>query len=380
MAAIGAGPPSRGPWLAVAGTRPNYVKLAPLVRAAQARGSDLVWIDTGQHTDPRLRDATLADVGLPAARVTLTAPVPGPDRIEHMAAALGVVLEAHAPSVVIVLGDVDSTAAAALAAWRLDLPLVHVEAGLRSQDASMPEERNRILADALSDRHYLTEPGAAVHLEAEGVESERLVVAGNVMADALAFARPRVRAVQRPEGLTDAGYVVATLHRQGTVDDPRRLAQWVEALGRIAADRPVLLPVHPRTEARLGGAEALAAAGIRALKPQPYLAFLALVSRAAAVITDSGGLPLEAALLGVPCVIARDRLEHELVLSHGGAVLAGEDPSRLAEALRAAEDRGGSLPARPFAWDGRAAERIVADLRTGFPRACRRVPPADSGV
>ncbi|MDA1195612.1 MAG: UDP-N-acetylglucosamine 2-epimerase, partial [Planctomycetota bacterium] len=321
--ASGGGPASSGPWVAVAGTRPNYVKLAPLIRAAEAAGRELMWIDTGQHSHDALHAGMVADLALPEPLHLLPTLAPGPTRIPQLAAELVKLLASLSPSVVLVLGDVDSTVAAARAAWRLDLPLAHVEAGLRCFEASMPEERNRVLVDALADRFYPSEPGAVELLRAEDVALEHIGPVGNVMADALRAALPTLRALPRGGGVEAGAYAVATLHRQANVDDDTRLARYVEALSEVARTQPVLWPLHPRVSARRRLPADLAARGVHVLPPRPYLSFLALVARSRVVVTDSGGLQLEAALLGVPCVVARAVTEHALCVQAGGTVLAG---------------------------------------------------------
>lgn len=366
----------RGPWIAVAGARPNYVKLGPLVRAARAAGRRLAWVDTGQHRAAAMSAAMARDLALPAPVARLPRVRAGAGRVGRMATVLERVLAPRRPALVVALGDVDSTVAAALAAWRLDLPLAHVEAGLRSGERDLPEERNRRLVDALSDRLYVPEPGARVHLAGEGVPARSVRSPGNVMADALRWARPEIRARQeRARARLPEGYVVVTLHRQANVDDPRRLAGWMRALGTVARERPVVFPVHPRTRRRLGRRPP--PAGLRLTAPRPWLDFLALVAGAAAVVTDSGGLQVEAALLGVPCVTARERTEHTLTLRCGGNRLAGADPRRLPRILARALAAGPPGGALPRAWGGRAAERIVADWQAGFLRPARR--PAPSG-
>jgi UDP-N-acetylglucosamine 2-epimerase (non-hydrolysing) len=369
----------RGTWVAVAGTRPNYVKLGPLVRAARARRRRLDWIDTGQHGTRAMAGAFAEHfrVGEPLAR--LPGRRPGAGRVAWMAAKLERELRTLAPSLVVVLGDVDSTLAGAIAAWQLDLPLVHVEAGLRSFEPAMPEERNRTRVDALSDRLYASEPSGVENLRAEGVARARIRSPGNVMADALKRARPEIerRAARLAGDLPRDGYVVATFHRQANVDDPARLGGLVRALVRCAHALPVVFPVHPRTRdalRRAGLARALRAGGVRTTAPRGYLDFLGLVRSAAAVLTDSGGLQVEAALLGVPCVTARRRTEHRLTLSHGGNRVAGMDlralPKAMGDALAAGKPRGRT----PRAWDGRAAERIVQDWCRGFARPPRLRP------
>ncbi len=372
MAARRAAGDTPGPWVAVAGTRPNYVKLAPLLRAARSVGRRMLWIDTGQHRSAALSTGLLGARALGRPGVRLRAPGPGAGRIPKLATMLEAPLAQLRPSLVAVLGDVDSTLAAALAAWRLDLPLVHVEAGLRSYERGMPEERNRVWTDALSDRLYLTEGEALENLEAEGIARSRSRVPGNVMADALHQAMPAI-VRETPAG---GDYVLATFHRQAAVDDPRRLAALMDALRRCAAVRPVWFPVHPRTRARLRAGGLLPrgrAGGVRLLPPQPYVPFLGLVRGAGAVLTDSGGLQVEAALLDTPCVTLRRRTEHRITERRGGNEVVGTDPRRLRAALRRALERPSAEGARPKALDGQAAERIVADWDAGFRRP-RRLP------
>jgi UDP-N-acetylglucosamine 2-epimerase (non-hydrolysing) len=369
----------RGPWVAVVGTRPNYVKVAPLIRAAARRGRELLWIDTGQHTDAALTRLMARDLGVPPPLARVRGRARSQGRIAHLSERLAAHYRRVAPSLVVALGDVDSTLAAGLAAWRLDLPLVHVEAGLRSYEREMPEERNRVCVDHISDRLYLTEASARENLRAEGIPRARQRLPGNVMADALREARPLIEAAAaRIEDLPTEAFGVVTLHRQANVDDPRRLQAYVDSFCRLARERPLWFPVHPRTEARLaalGERDRLEAAGVRLLAPLPYLAFLGLVSRAAVVVTDSGGLQVEAALLGTPCVTARRRTEHPLTLSHGGNVLAGSDPRRLAAAVRRAWGSAAFPTRRPRAWDGHAADRIVEDWCKGFERPGRLPEP-----
>jgi UDP-N-acetylglucosamine 2-epimerase (non-hydrolysing) len=352
------------------------VKLSPLVRAADAAGRDLLWIHTGQHVDPAMSAEMEKDLGLPAPAARLAAPRAGPRRVLRMAEGLVPPLRRLGPSLVVVLGDVDSTVSGALAARAMGLPLAHVEAGLRSFDRSMPEERNRTLVDRLSDRLHVPEPAGVENLRREGVPARRVHRSGNVMADALREARPALRGLDPGPalGLRGGPYVVATLHRVGNVDEPSRLLRFVAAFARIARDVPVLFPVHPRTRRRLaglGGSRALARRGVLVADPAPYLAFLALVERAAAVVTDSGGLQVEASILGVPCVTARSRTEHPLTLRRGTNALAGGDPARLPGALRRALARRRSRRALPPDWDGHAAARIVADWSRGVePLVC----------
>ena len=349
--------------MAVVGARPNFVKLAPLIAAAARRGRRLAWIHTGQHEDARLTRALWRDLRLPAPAEITTHERPGPKRAERMARRLLAPLAALRPALVAVVGDVDSTVAGALAAKRLRLPLAHVEAGLRCGDRRMPEERNRVRVDRLSDLLHASEPSAARALRDEGFPRAAIHLAGNVMADALAGARERLRFPKR-EGLwrlRGTPFGVITLHRAANVDDVRRLVPMLGALTTVAHEVPLVLPVHPRTEKWMGeNRRELRKQGLRLVSPLGYLEFLGLVAQARVVLTDSGGLPLECSLLGVPCITLRSRYEHTLTLTHGTNRLAGADPRRIPGVVRAALAAPRTPRPLPPAWDGHAAERIVA--------------------
>lgn len=350
----------------VAGTRPNFVKIAPLLRAARAARVDMPWVHTGQHFDPTLSDAILRDLGLSAPAAELAVGEGSPmAQTARILLALGPVLASLDPDVVVVVGDVTSTLAAALAAADAGLPVAHVEAGLRSFDRAMPEERNRILTDHLSDVLYVSEPAGLVHLRREGFPHARVRLVGNPMVDALRRALPAIDRRATPP----RGEVVVTLHRAANVDVPARLSACCAAFARVAARRPVLFPVHPRTRRRLddaGLAGPLRAAGVELAAPMPYLDFLARVRSAAVVATDSGGLPEEAAVLGVPCLTLRAVTERPLTVSHGTNRLLGTDPRKIPAAVEAAASRPRRAQRPSRLWDGRAAERIVADLTRRF--------------
>lgn len=346
------------------GARPNFVKLAPLVRAAHRAYTSLSWVHTAQHSDARMSEDLWRDLVLPEPDVIVRHERPGPRRAERMAARLlGPVAELR-PSLVVVVGDVDSTVAGALVAQRLNVPVAHVEAGLRAGDRRMPEERNRRRVDRLSTWLHVPEPSGVRHLVTEGLAGSRVHLAGNVTADALLHAWPRARRrrAASSRGLRRGTYGVVTLHRQENVDVPARLARFVDALLEVAEGVPLVFPVHPRTARALGAGlrRRLAKGDVRLVPPLGYLEFLGLVGASALAITDSGGLPVEASLLGIPCVTARARYEHQLTLTHGTNRLAGTDPRRLAAVARLALDAPRTPRPRPPEWDGHAAERIVA--------------------
>jgi UDP-N-acetylglucosamine 2-epimerase (non-hydrolysing) len=353
--------------VAVVGARPNFVKLAPLLRAARGR---LRWIHTGQHESPALAQRLWRELGLPAPAASLAHVTPGPRRAERMAEPLLEPLARLAPRLVVVVGDVDSTVAGALAATRLGIPLAHVEAGLRTHERGLPEERNRKRVDRLSDLLHTSEPSATAELRREGVPPWRIHEAGNVMADALAWALPRAPLQPAPvaRAYSRDGYGVVTLHRAGNVDDRKRLYRFVSALVRLAQDMPLVFPVHPRT-ARLVPAfmrRKLPRVGLHMVEPFGYLEMLATLAHALLVVTDSGGLPVEASLLDLPCVTLRARYEHRLTLTHGTNVLAGGDPRRLRRAVDLALVRLPTREPRPRAWDGRASERCVERWEAEF--------------
>lgn len=377
--------PARRPrWLAVAGARPNFVKVAPLVRAARAAGIALPWVHTGQHFDARLSGEILGDLGLPPPVAHLDIGAGTSTRqTARILERLEPVLETRRPDVLVVVGDVTSTLAATIAAGQRDVPVAHVEAGLRSFDETMPEERNRVLVDRWSRRLYVTEPSGVRNLRREGIAPDRIRLVGNPMVDALREALPEVRRRLSAAGTVSPTGVLVTLHRPSNVDDLARLRRWCRALATVATRVPVTFPVHPRTRGRLEQARlwrSLVRAGVRLTEPLGYLDFLAALSAAEAVLTDSGGVQEEASVLGVPCLTLRTTTERPMTVTHGTNRLVGDRPEVLprevARVRREAGDHGGAasgrrgrLPARlAWLWDGAAARRIVEDLR-GLPGA-----------
>jgi UDP-N-acetylglucosamine 2-epimerase (non-hydrolysing) len=352
------------PWVAVAGARPNFVKLVPLLAAAEAGGRRLLWVHAGQHRSRAMGERSLGPLSPPPPWVALPATRPGAGRVRRLARRIEPVLEALRPSLVVAIGDVDSTVAAAAAAARRGLPLAHVEAGLRSGERGMPEERNRRLVDRWSGRLHATEAAAVEHLAREGL-AERARLHGNVVADALRLARPHLRPPPVP-----TPYALVTFHRQATVEDPARLGRVTAALERTAAGVRVVFPVHPRTRRRLGAGAArrLARAGVLLRPPEPYVAFLGLLAGAAIVVTDSGGVQVEACLLGTPCLTLRRRTEHEATVALGANQVLGTDPRRIVAAVGVGLARAAPPWRRPPLWDGRAALRIVADWVRNPPR------------
>ncbi len=361
--------------LVVAGARPNFIKVSPILQALAARGHASVLVHTGQHYDAAMSDAFFADLALPPPAHHLE--VGSGSQAEQTARVMerfDPVLLAERPDWVVVVGDVNSTLAAALVTAKrrseLGSRLAHVEAGLRSNDWSMPEEVNRVLTDRLADLLLTHSPEAADNLAAEGIEADRVRFVGNVMMDALFATRARwaADAPWEGHGLARHHYGLVTLHRPSNVDDPDHLAQVVDGLRAVAEELPLLWPVHPRTRKTLNGRVATDGERLRLIEPVGYREMTGLTEGAAVVVTDSGGLQEETTALGVPCVTLRATTERPVTISEGTNRLVW--PPR-AEALRAAVAAArtagpgpGSRSGRPAGWDGRAAERVVAALES----------------
>jgi UDP-N-acetylglucosamine 2-epimerase (non-hydrolysing) len=350
----------------IAAARPNFMKVAPLWHALVAAPDfEPVLIHTGQHYDPNMSDAIFADLRLPAPDHHL-----GIGSGSHAEQTGGVMIAyerialADRPDWLIVVGDVNSTAACALVAAKLRFPAVHLEAGLRSYDRDMPEEINRLVTDAVADVLWTPSPDADANLKREGVTLDRISRVGNIMLDSFELVRPAIEAAAAGKalGLEPGCYGVVTLHRPSNVDDPEQLGRLVDAL--IAAQKrlPLVFPLHPRTAQRLNGlADRLTSAGVKLIEPVPYVRFMSLVSGAAAAITDSGGIQEETTYLGIPCLTLRENTERPITILEGTnrLVRADELAARLDEALAAPR----SNSRRPDLWDGRTAGRCVADLR-----------------
>jgi len=354
----------------VAGTRPNFMKVAPIRRALDARGIRSRMMHTGQHFDAAMSDVFFRDLGMAPPDTHLSAGG-GSHAAQTAAVLVGVEadLAAHRPRAVVVVGDVTSTLAAALAAAKLGVPVVHVEAGLRSRDWTMPEEINRVLTDQLADLLLVPSRDAAPNLAAEGIPAERIVFVGNVMIDSLYYAkdRPTDAIARLGLGPGDAPvYGLATLHRPANVDSRESLGTMIAALTAAAARAPLLFPVHPRTMARaetLGAAAALRAVpGLRLCDPVGYNDFVTLMSGARFVVTDSGGIQEETTALGVPCLTMREGTERPITVTEGTNTVVGLDPARIARELDAILDGRGKKGRAPEGWDGRAGERIADAL------------------
>ena len=355
----------------VAGARPNLMKLAPVLRAVKNGGGLQVRIvHTGQHYDPEMNDVFFGELGIPAPDVHLNVGsgshgVQTARILERYEAEL----LAHRPSATVVFGDVNSTAACALAAVKLGVPVAHVEAGLRSFDRSMPEEINRVVTDAVSDLLLVSEPSGLENLGREGIAEQKIRFVGNVMIDSLVAALPKARSREaaRSLGLGDKRYGFITLHRPANVDDPATLGMLLDLFHELAHQLHLVFAIHPRTlkaAADAGLAERLAPGHHRliCLGPQPYVDTLSLVATATVVFTDSGGLQEETSFLSVPCLTLRENTERPITLDKGTSRLVGKDPARIRAAFSdALAGRWPSAQAIPL-WDGKAGERIAQAL------------------
>jgi UDP-N-acetylglucosamine 2-epimerase (non-hydrolysing) len=351
--------------LTIVGARPNFMKAAPIHRAFRDAGAAHELVHTGQHYDEAMSKVFFEQLGMPRPVVDLGV---GSGTHAEQTAAVMVGLEKvfleRRPAAVLVVGDVNSTMAAALVAAKLGLLCAHVEAGLRSGDWTMPEEVNRVVTDAVADLLLTPSPDADRNLLAEGCAPDSIVRVGNVMIDTLFEHLPAARALDVPGrfGVAPGGYAVLTLHRPSNVDDPAVLARILDAIGAIATRLPVIFPVHPRTRRQLGAAgldERGRHAEVRICDPLGYLEFLSLTSRARLVLTDSGGLQEESTALGIPCLTLRENTERPITVEVGTNVLVGSAPERiLAGAERALAPARGSARV-PELWDGRTAPRIV---------------------
>jgi UDP-N-acetylglucosamine 2-epimerase (non-hydrolysing) len=357
----------------VAGARPNFMKLAPLHALLVSHGTRPVFIHTGQHYDWEMAAVFLRELGLPEPAYELgVGSGSHAEQTARVMLALEPLLRDLSPELVIVVGDVNSTIAAALTAAKLRIPLAHVEAGLRSGDRSMPEETNRIVTDTVSDLLFAPSQDAVENLRAEGRPSEAIHLVGNVMIDTLDRLLPTALDgdVLSRLGLTERSYVLATLHRPSNVDGPDALGRTVDALLAVAGRMPLVFPIHPRTRARLAqtGLETRLkdAAGVTLTDPLGYLDFLALEAKAAAVLTDSGGMQEETTVLGVPCLTARTTTERPITITEGTNGLVRLDPDSLSAALEDALVPADYEPRRPALWDGHAAERIVQVILDRF--------------
>jgi UDP-N-acetylglucosamine 2-epimerase (non-hydrolysing) len=366
--------------LSVVGARPNFMKMAPIVEELKKFSEiEHCLVHSGQHYDELLSSNFFSDLGLPKPDVNLqTGSGTHAVQTAEVMKRIEPVLLDYRPLIVLVVGDVNSTIAAALTAVKLGISVAHIEAGLRSFDMTMPEEINRKLTDAISTLLFVTEQSGVENLRHEGIPDEKIFLVGNVMIDCLL--RHRELAAKSPilgrlgvrgNGSGCLPYGVLTLHRPSNVDDPGTLQGILSAVSTLAADFPVFFPVHPRTRKNIDSfglqrylSEASGAdGGIVALEPLGYLDFLSLNDRARIVLTDSGGIQEETTVLGVPCLTLRENTERPATVQHGTNQVVGVNPVNILAAARLALQKSELSTRRPPLWDGKAASRIVAILR-----------------
>ncbi len=354
----------------VVGARPNFMKIAPIMEAyGQHDQFEPVLVHTGQHYDERMSDLFFRELGIPEPDVNLNVGS-GSHAVQtaQIMTAFEPVLQSLEPDAVVVVGDVNSSIACGLVAVKMGIPLIHVEAGLRSNDRSMPEEINRVLTDSISSQLYCTEQSGVENLVREGVSREKIFLVGNVMIDTLIkhLERSSSSPVLEGLGLTDGGFALLTLHRPSNVDDAAAFGRILDAVEEIQNDMPVVFPCHPRSRAnlvRLGLANRVESMeNLRVIDPVGYLDFLRLMSTSKLVLSDSGGVQEETTYMRVPCLTLRENTERPVTLEIGSAKLVGSDTAKILAAY--GEIKGGDAVVSqvPKLWDGRSAERIVGQM------------------
>ncbi|EXI76750.1 MAG TPA: UDP-N-acetylglucosamine 2-epimerase (non-hydrolyzing) [Candidatus Accumulibacter phosphatis] len=370
-------PAGLGSVICVVGARPNFMKMAPILRAFAAHRPPLpaLLVHTGQHYDREMNDRLFDDLRLPHPDINLEVGS-GTHAVQtaEVMRRFEPVLDAQRPACVLVVGDVNSTLACALVCAKKDVPVVHVEAGLRSHDRRMPEEINRLLTDQIADRLYTTERGAHANLAREGVAAERICFVGNVMIDSLLANSELAPAATRTLELAgvapqvvdgEQGYAVVTLHRPSNVDRPESLRPLLSVLREVSEKLPLIFAMHPRTRAnmeRFGLQDLLRSSRIVLLPPQGYLEMLGLLQGARLVLSDSGGLQEESTALGVPCLTIRENTERPITVDQGTNTLVGSNPAAIRRGVDEILAGAGKTGRIPEFWDGRAAERIAGDL------------------
>jgi len=360
--------------LSVVGARPNFMKVAPVIRALKEIGAQQLLVHTGQHYDRNMSKIFFEELAMPEPDIYLGV---GSDTHARQTArimtAIEDVCQEHRPDLVIVAGDVNSTVATALVTAKEFIPLAHVEAGLRSFDRAMPEEVNRVVVDHLSDLLFTTEEGAESNLRQEGIAADRIHFVGNCMVDSLLSHLERAveSAPWEELGLKPRAYALLTLHRPSNVDNPETLRSLLGTLAEASEQVPLVFPVHPRTRQRIADAGIVLPPSFRLAEPLPYLTFLGLMARASLVLTDSGGIQEETTALDIPCLTLRFNTERPITVEQGSNRLVGTEPEQIQGGVQ--EILSGHWPAahRPPLWDGRASERIAAVIAQRLP-ALRR--------
>jgi len=363
--------------MCVVGARPNFMKIAPIMRVFNMAGSGINarLLHTGQHYDAEMKSAFFDQLGIPEPDIDLG--VGSGTHTQQTAEIMKLFepeLDAWMPDAILVVGDVNSTIACALVAAKKGIPVIHVEAGLRSYDREMPEEINRVLTDQISNLLFTTERDAESNLAREGISSERVFFVGNVMIDTLMMNREKAVAAERTiakiadAGLLDeseSGYALVTMHRPSNVDAPEVLERLLRVLVDVSKHIPVIFPVHPRTRGQIerNGLDGLLKQGrIAILPPLGYHELLGLMESAKVVLTDSGGIQEETTALGVPCITMRENTERPITITQGTNTIVGSDPEKIMAAFNEVMETGGKAGRVPELWDGKAAERIARQI------------------
>ena len=359
----------------VVGARPNFMKMAPIIKGLGSL-EDLIspyLVHTGQHYDQAMKASFFQQLGIPEPDIDL-----GVGSGSHAEQTANVMLRFESvldkvnPIAVLVVGDVNSTLACSLVAVKKQIPIIHVEAGLRSGDREMPEEINRILTDQISDTLFTTERSAEDNLTNEGIDKNRIHFAGNVMIDTLLanlqLAIPVAETLmgyQEAVDVQEGGYALLTMHRPSNVDDPKILRRLLQGIVTISQKLPVIFPIHPRTHSRIeqeGLSDLINNGNIICLPPVGYLQMLGLMKSAKLVLTDSGGLQEETTSLGIPCVTLRENTERPITVEQGTNTIVGTDPEKIMACVNDVLVTGGKSGRIPEYWDGLAASRIVATI------------------
>lgn len=370
-------PADLGPVLCVVGARPNFMKMAPILRAFSAHcpAIPMILLHTGQHYDRDMNDRLFLDLRLPQPDINLdVGSATHAVQTAEVMRRFEPVLDARKPSCVLVVGDVNSTLACTLVSVKKGVPVAHVEAGLRSYDRAMPEEINRVLTDQIADLLYITERSALANLVREGIADDRVRFVGNVMIDSLLANREFAQApakILSQAGVDTRfldepnGYALLTLHRPSNVDAEETLRPLLAVLREVSEKLPLIFTLHPRTRSnidRFGLSNLLVSERIVALPPQGYREMLGLMSGARLVLTDSGGLQEETTALGVPCLTLRENTERPITVEQGTNTMVGRDRAAIVDSVNEILAGGGKRGRIPEFWDGHAAERIAADL------------------